>query len=111
MVQIRMRLLPIDFSYSRLYHRLFSSLCKEIRRTPVFYCDLAKIRHMIKTHGIEQVLDELKKEGCLSEMATEYFGQMEPELPMVGRELQAKTLVYLMSLRDKEEETVDETAE
>jgi len=102
MVKIRMRLLPSDYSYSKSFHILFSTLCKEVRRTPQFYSDLAKIRHMIKTHEIDVVLSSLATEDCLSNLAIDYFDKMKKELPLVGQELQAKCLAYLMSLKDKE---------
>ena len=98
-----MRLLPSDYSYSRSFHILFSTLCKEVRRTPQFYSDLAKLRHMIKTNEIGEVLTSVAKENCLSDLATEYFDKMKQELPMVGQELQAKCLAYLLSLQEKGE--------
>ena len=100
MVRLRMRLLPDGYSYSRTFHTLFSTLCKEVRRTPTFYSDLDRIRQKIKTFGIDAVMDALSDKDVLSPTAAEYFDQMKAEIPRVGRELQSKALAYLMSLRD-----------
>lgn len=101
MARIRMRLLPDGYSYSRTFHILFSTLCKEVKRTPTFYTDLDKIRQRIKLYGIDEFLEYLS-DDILSETALDYFEKMKAELPKVGRELQAKTIAYLMSLPDKE---------
>ena len=100
MVRLMMRLLPDGYSYSRTFHTLFSTLCKEVRRTPTFYSDLDKIRQKIKTFGIDAVIDALSDKEVLSSTAAEYFDQMKTEIPSVGRELQSKVLAYLLSLRD-----------
>ena len=106
MVRLRMRLLPEKYNYSRTFHVLFSTLCKEVKRTPGFYSDLAKIRAKIKFHGIDALLEVVAKESILSITAKEYFEKMKSELPKVGRELQAKTLAYLLSLKEETTEQV-----
>jgi len=78
-------------------------LCKEVKRTPTFYSDLDKIRQKIKTYGIEAVMEALATTDVLSSTAHEYFDKMSKEIPLVGRELQSKTLAYIMSLKESED--------
>ena len=99
-MNIKMRLLPENYTYSKQFHVLFSSLCKSVRRTSEFYKELARVRETIKEHGVEEVANTLKDNGLLSTSATTYFEQMNEELPKVGSELQSKVLTYLLCLKE-----------
>lgn len=99
-MNIKMRLLPANFTYSREFHVRYSTLCKTIQRTSHFYRELAKVRLNIKSHGIKAVMEAVEGgAGVLSDPAREYFDRMKKELPKVGMELQARTLSYLLSLK------------
>jgi len=99
-VNIKMRLLPEGYTYTKSFHVLFSSLCKAVRRSSEFYKELARIRAMLKSHGIDEVMKTLLDNNLLSASATTYFEQMKAELPKVGTELQAKVLTYLLCLKE-----------
>ena len=99
MVRVRMRILPEGYSYSKSFHILFSTLCKEVKKTPSFYRELTKIRSKINLYGIESILEVIEEENVLSKTATNYFNRMKKELPLVGLELQGRVLTFLMSLK------------
>lgn len=104
MPNLKMRLLPDGYSYSKAFHVRFSALCKTVRRTSNFYKEMAGIRSNIKQYGIGQVLKVLymKRDENLSMTAQEYFESMKEELPKVGSELQSRVLTYLLCLTDQE---------
>ena len=101
---VKMRMLPASYTYSKTFHYLFSTLCKTIKRTTTFYDELAVIRSKVKKVGIEKLVEVMEAENVLSKSAREYFDQMKGELPQVGTELASRALTYLLCLKDSEDD-------
>lgn len=103
-MNIKMRLMPENYTYTKTFHVLFSTLCKSVQRSAGFYTELAKVRSWIKIESIEKVLEAIGDQKVFSNVATDYFKRMKNELPKVGTELQSRTLTYLLALRDEDED-------
>lgn len=99
-MNVKMRLLPEDTTYSKTFHILFSTLCKSVERTAPFYKELAKVRSWIKMQGIDKVVNAVASQEVFSDTAQDYFEKMRPEIAGIGTELQSRTLTYLLCLKD-----------
>ena len=97
---IRVRILPSDHIYSRNFHSRFSTLSKVIRRNSEFYIQLAVVRTKILDFGIVPMIEVLMGDDTLSSHSKEYLETLKDELPLVGKELQARVITYLLSIQD-----------